>query len=100
MSNHAASIKDRGAFWRSQLLSRLDAALFNSGIASSSKSREPDSLRATALYCREVASTSEASTATHLIAVAEELESEALGAEEIATSKREPGPAFEDAHRK
>lgn len=70
-------LSEEGIFWRSNLLSRLDLALQNSGVDNEGPRRDPANLRAAAQYCREVASNS-AAVAENLRAVADELEAEAL----------------------
>jgi hypothetical protein len=69
--------EEDGIFWRSNLLTRLDLALHNSGVEYEGPRRDPANLRAAARYCREVASSS-AAVAENLRAVADELEAEAL----------------------
>lgn len=73
-----AQPNEDGIFWRSNLLSRLDLALENSGVENDGPRRDPANLRAAAHFCREVASSSTAVAAENLCAVAEELEAEAL----------------------
>lgn len=77
-------MRDTGAFWRSQLLSRLDLALQRSGLTQRPAPREPYNLRATARLCRDSASASDPESAMHLLALADELDAEASAKETSA----------------
>lgn len=72
-------------------MSRLDVALSNSGLETNTLARHPANLRVAANYCRELAGKYDEDAVRNLIAVAEQLELEALEKERISR-RLEPVP--------
>ncbi len=72
------SVPRSGALWHAGLMTRLDAALLNSGITRPAEERTIGGLRATASYCRELAGMCEEGMGRGLLDVATKLEAEAL----------------------
>ena len=67
-----------GIFWRSQTMSRLDAALSSSGVPATTPRRDPANLRSAARFCRELAAGENRELQANLIGVANDLDAEAL----------------------